>query len=80
MPRHSAPGKHFENDYGTALSVNSRAKTGQSGKSMKEALMEQSAIFQTMPTAFRKTARAVELFGRSGTAMIPLLNQGPKAL
>ena len=55
-------------------------KTGQSGKSMKEALMEQSAIFQTMPDGVEKTARAVELFGRSGTAMIPLLNQGPKAL
>ena len=55
-------------------------KTGQGHRSLKEALLEEAAIFQSMPNGVQKTARAVELFGRSGIAMIPLLNQGPAAL
>jgi len=51
-------------------------KTGQGAKPLKQALLEQADIFQRMPDGAEKSARAVALFGRNGTLLIPMLNQG----
>lgn len=37
-------------------------------------------VFQTMPDGVRKSAAAVELFGRTGPQIIPFLNSGKKGL
>ncbi len=54
--------------------------TGQGSRNVKEALLEQAAMFQRMPDGAMKSARAMEVFGRSGLQLIPLLNQGPEQL
>jgi hypothetical protein len=55
-------------------------ETHQGSRNLKDALLEQAAIFQRMPDGAQKAALAVKLFGRAGVEMIPLLNQGPAAL
>lgn len=44
------------------------------------ALQQISDQFQAMPDGAQKTALAVEIFGRSGAALIPILNQGSQSL
>lgn len=51
-------------------------KTGQSGRSLTEVLIEQSDVFAAMPDGVQKIRLAVEMFGKAGQQMIPLLNQG----
>ena len=55
-------------------------KTGQGSKDLKQALLEEAKAFEQLPNGAAKATRAVELFGRSGLAMIPLLNKGPAEL
>ena len=55
-------------------------KNGQVGKDVVDVLVEQSAAFEGMADGAQKTNLAMELFGRSGQEMIPLLNQGSEAL
>ena len=55
-------------------------KNGQIGKDVVDVLVEQSAAFEGMADGAQKTNLALELFGRSGQEMIPLLNQGSEAL
>lgn len=45
-------------------------------KPMNELLPQVADKFKTMPDGAQKTALAVQLFGRSGTEMLPFLNQG----
>jgi hypothetical protein len=51
-------------------------KTGQSHKPLIEAILEQADAFAAIPDGAAKAAKAADLFGRSGAAMIPLLNKG----
>lgn len=55
-------------------------KTGQSGRSLTEVLIEQSDVFASMPDGVQKIRLAVEMFGKAGQQMIPLLNQGSEAI
>lgn len=55
---------------------NEMVKAGESGKSVEEKLLEIAKEFERLPDGAQKSARAVEVFGRSGTAMIPFLNEG----
>lgn len=47
---------------------------------MGDALKQVAARFAEMPDGARKTALAVDLFGRAGLALIPLLNEGSAGL
>ncbi len=47
---------------------------------MKDLLLDLSAVFEKMPDGPTKTGLAMQLFGRGGTAMLPLLNQGAKGI
>lgn len=49
-------------------------------RSYNEILLELAQRFQTMPDGPTKAALAMDLFGRSGAALIPLLNQGKEGL
>lgn len=49
-------------------------------KSADTLLLEISERFRLMPDGVEKTVLAMELFGRSGAEMIPLLNQGSAAI
>lgn len=51
-------------------------KTGQGSRDVKEALIEQARLFSEMPDGAAKTTLAMQLFGRAGALMIPLLNEG----
>jgi hypothetical protein len=55
-------------------------KSGQGGKDLRTALLEQAALFEKIPNGAAKATRAVELFGRAGLDFIPLLNLGPGEL
>ena len=55
-------------------------RNGQIGRDVVDVLLEQADAFESMEDGAGKTNRAVELFGRSGLEMIPLLNQGSDAL
>ncbi len=55
-------------------------KSGDDTHDMTKALLEQSRIFQAMPDGAGKAALAVERFGKAGTALIPLLDQGPEKM
>jgi hypothetical protein len=44
------------------------------------ALQQIADQFQAMPDGLQKTALAVQIFGRSGANLIPILNQGAKGL
>lgn len=61
--------------YGQYLS-----KTGQGTKDLTEALIREADVFAKMPDGPTKTARAIELFGKSGVQMIPMLNGGAEGL
>lgn len=45
-----------------------------------EILMNIADRFKSMPNGIQKTALSMELFGRSGQSMIPILNQGRKGI
>lgn len=45
-------------------------------RSMEEILPQVADLFQSMPDGAQKTALAVQLFGRNGAELIPILNQG----
>lgn len=49
-------------------------------RSTDEVLMALSDKFAAIPDGVQKTALAMELFGRSGTALIPMLNAGSAGL
>lgn len=49
-------------------------------KSTDEVMLEVADRFQTMPDGAGKSALAIQLFGKSGADMIPLLNGGRKAV
>jgi hypothetical protein len=49
-------------------------------RSTDAVLAELSSVFATMPNSAEKTALAMELLGRSGSDMIPLINGGRDAL
>lgn len=53
---------------------------GGSVRTADEALLQIADKFQAMPDGAKKTALAMQLFGRSGMQMIPFLNQGRDGL
>lgn len=53
---------------------------GVTAKDPQEALLLVADAFQKMPDGAQKAATAVAIFGRSGTEMIPILNQGRDAI
>jgi len=55
-------------------------KAGITATDANGALIQLSDIFSAMPDGVEKTALAVELFGKSGMDMIPMLNLGSKGL
>lgn len=56
------------------------AKTGHGAEDPREFLAKVADQFAGMPDGPLKTAKAMKLFGRQGLQMIPLLNQGAKAI
>ena len=57
------------------LGINARDAAG-NVRPMSELLPQIAERFKAMPDGAEKTALAVELFGKSGTNMIPILNKG----
>lgn len=55
-------------------------KVGIDAKTADGAMLQLADLFSKMPDGVQKTALAVELFGKAGTDMIPMLNQGSVAL
>lgn len=55
-------------------------RTGQGSRSTMDVLLETADQFSQMTDGPAKTALAMERFGRAGTQMIPLLNQGSQAI
>jgi hypothetical protein len=49
-------------------------------KTADQVTLEIANKFQTMPDGIEKTALAMQLFGKSGAEMIPMLNEGGKAI
>lgn len=49
-------------------------------KDADEVLMDMSDHFSKMPDGIEKTALAIQVFGRSGAQMIPMLNKGREGL
>lgn len=62
-----------------ALGISVKDSAG-NARSASEVIYEIADAFQAMPDGAKKAAIAVDLFGRSGDAMIPLLNQGADGL
>lgn len=50
------------------------------GANVEQTLLSLSETFKQMPDGPQKTALAMDYFGKSGAAMIPILNQGSVAL
>ncbi len=61
------------------LDINVRNTDG-SFKSFNQVLLDTADKFKGMSDGSQKTALAMELFGRSGKDMIPVLNQGSKGI
>lgn len=53
---------------------------GITAKDADGALMQLADLFKAMPEGVDKTALAVQLFGKAGVEMIPMLNQGSQGL
>jgi hypothetical protein len=73
----------FNVSKGSKESIESFAKIGknlpaliQGGASAETVMGELADRFKSMPDGAQKTALAIELFGRSGAQMIPMLNKG----
>jgi hypothetical protein len=62
-----------------ALGINTTA-VGGGLKDTKTILYEVADKFKDMPDGVNKTALAIEIFGKSGAQMIPLLNGGAQAM
>lgn len=54
--------------------------TGNAVRPTTALIMELADRFSRMPDGVQKSRMAMELFGRTGTEMIPFLNQGPAAI
>jgi hypothetical protein len=78
MSQASAGGKESQAMF-NRLGINVRDASG-GLRSMEDVLLEVAEQFQKMPDGAAKSALAVDLFGRSGLQMIPLLNQGAAGL
>lgn len=61
------------------LGIKTKASSGEL-RTNKEVLYEAADAFAGLQDGTQKTALAVELFGKSGAAMIPLLNEGSEGL
>lgn len=61
------------------LHINTKNADG-SNKSFSQILFEVSDRFKNMPNGVDKTTLAMQLFGRSGKDLIPLLNQGSEGI
>jgi len=55
-------------------------KAGEGGDDVKEKLLKIADEFSRTADGAQKSARAVELFGKSGLELIPFLNQGSEAI
>lgn len=55
-------------------------QVGITSKDTNEAMIQMADLFASMPDGAQKTALAMQLMGRSGADMIPLLNGGGEAL
>jgi hypothetical protein len=62
-----------------ALGISVKDASGQV-RSMDDILMEISDRFRGLPDGPMKSALAIQLFGRSGTQLIPMLNMGSAAI
>ena len=62
-----------------ALGVSVRTSDGQL-KSSETVLAELADRFKDMPNGATKAALAMEIFGRSGASLIPMLNEGSEAI
>lgn len=49
-------------------------------RAVDDVMMQVADKFEKMPDGTKKTALAIDLFGRAGAALIPMLNQGSKAI
>lgn len=65
-----------------AFAEHNIATTDASGKllSMNDIIANTADVFKDMPNGIEKNALAVQLFGKSGTDMIPMLNKGKEGL
>jgi TP901 family phage tail tape measure protein len=61
------------------LGVNVRKSDG-SLKNSEELMMEIADRFKAMPDGAQKTALSMQIFGRAGSRMIPMLNEGSGAI
>jgi len=64
----------------TSAQAEKLRELGITAKDPKSALLQLADVFQAMPDGMDKSALAMELFGKSGLSMIPLLNNGSKAM
>src|SRR5690606_375426 len=71
----AAGGSKLQSETFKALGINLRDQNG-SLKDTDDLLLEVSDKFQTFRDSAAKTALAVNLFGRSGADLIPMLNEG----
>ncbi len=55
-------------------------KMGVTGTSAQDSLIKLADVFKAMPDGMEKMALAQDLFGKSGLAMIPMLNEGSEAI
>lgn len=62
-----------------SIGINSTDASGKV-RSMDEIMLDLADRFAKMPDGAQKTALAMELFGRSGANLIPMLNQGRDAI
>lgn len=56
------------------------ANTDGTMRGTNEVLLDIAERFSTMPDSARKTALAMDIFGRSGAELIPMLNQGKSGI
>jgi hypothetical protein len=59
----------------TALGIKTKTATGEF-RGTKDVLLDVADRFKSLPYGVQKTALAVELFGKAGADLIPLLNSG----
>lgn len=62
-----------------SIGVSSRDARGNI-RSVDEIMLDLAARFERMPDGAQKTALAMEVFGKSGANLIPMLNEGRQAL
>jgi len=67
------------NDALKSIGVNSRDAQGKI-RSVDDVMLDLAARFASLPNGAEKTALAMQIFGKSGDNLIPMLNQGREAL